>query len=59
MAAIDIINIFITSRTKEGFELRIFIRNPSTGISYETGVSGNRLLRYNIISCSATPARRD
>jgi hypothetical protein len=43
MAAIAIINIIITRRTIEGFELQMFIRHALTGITYETGVSGNRL----------------
>ncbi|MHC4423780.1 MAG: hypothetical protein ACYSWR_03815, partial [Planctomycetota bacterium] len=41
MAVIAIINIIITRRTIEGFELHIFIRHHLTGITYETGVTGN------------------
>ncbi|MHC4154878.1 MAG: hypothetical protein ACYST6_08160 [Planctomycetota bacterium] len=40
MAVIAIINIIVTRRTIEGFELQILIRHPLMGISYETGISG-------------------
>jgi hypothetical protein len=43
MAAIAIVNITITKRTIEGFEVQIFIKHALTGITHETGVSGNRL----------------
>jgi hypothetical protein len=46
MAVIAIINIIITRRMIEGFELQIFIRYPFIGISCETGISGKQIIRY-------------